>query len=206
MLTKSQAVNSWDAKKKENLLQFVTGTSRIPVNGFRELHGSDGPLRFTIEMTGPVDHLPTSSPSLNRLHLPPYNSYGDLDMNLSLAIELGVCFSDDVSGCISQQERRPQQQQRDSVGHAAGGSASAPHRVSTPQPQLQAQPVYSRQSPSPSGRRLSLINMFVRGSVMIKRARSMNILSKTARSQTMNELSSSPRAQIINTLPASVLA
>jgi E3 ubiquitin-protein ligase NEDD4 len=28
-----------DAEKKMRLLQFSTGTSRIPVNGFKDLHG-----------------------------------------------------------------------------------------------------------------------------------------------------------------------
>ena len=53
-----KAVRSFDTEKKARLLQFVTGTSRIPVNGFKDLHGSDGPRRFTIERTGEVDRLP----------------------------------------------------------------------------------------------------------------------------------------------------
>jgi E3 ubiquitin-protein ligase NEDD4 len=42
------------------LLQFATGTSRIPVNGFKDLQGSDGPRRFTIEKSGEVGQLPKS--------------------------------------------------------------------------------------------------------------------------------------------------
>jgi E3 ubiquitin-protein ligase NEDD4 len=95
ILTKSQAVNSWDAKKKANLLQFVTGTSRIPVNGFRELRGSDGPRRFSIANTGPIDYLPKSHTCFNRLDLPPYESYEDLEKKLSIAIELGKGFGDE---------------------------------------------------------------------------------------------------------------
>lgn len=55
-----QAVRSWDSEKKARLLQFVTGTSRIPVNGFKDLQGSDGPRRFTIEKTGTIESLPKS--------------------------------------------------------------------------------------------------------------------------------------------------
>ena len=53
-----QAVRSWDAEKKSRLLQFTTGTSRIPVNGFKDLQGSDGPRRFTLEKAGDVNALP----------------------------------------------------------------------------------------------------------------------------------------------------
>ena len=51
-------VSGYDSEKKSRLIQFVTGTSRIPVNGFKDLQGSDGPRRFTIEKTGEVNALP----------------------------------------------------------------------------------------------------------------------------------------------------
>lgn len=38
-----QVVGTWDLEKKARLLQFTTGTSRVPVNGFKDLQGSDGP-------------------------------------------------------------------------------------------------------------------------------------------------------------------
>lgn len=53
-----QVVRSWDGEQKSRLLQFTTGTSRIPVNGFKDLQGSDGPRRFTIEKTGELTNLP----------------------------------------------------------------------------------------------------------------------------------------------------
>lgn len=34
-----QVVENWDNELRARMLQFVTGTSRVPVNGFRELHG-----------------------------------------------------------------------------------------------------------------------------------------------------------------------
>jgi E3 ubiquitin-protein ligase NEDD4 len=51
-------VRSWDGEQKSRLLQFTTGTSRIPVNGFKDLQGSDGPRRFTIEKAGEITNLP----------------------------------------------------------------------------------------------------------------------------------------------------
>ncbi|EEB95035.1 hypothetical protein MPER_06057, partial [Moniliophthora perniciosa FA553] len=41
-----QCIRSWPAERKSRLLQFTTGTSRVPVNGFKDLQGSDGPRRF----------------------------------------------------------------------------------------------------------------------------------------------------------------
>ena len=55
-----RCIRSWDAEQKSRLLQFATGTSRIPVNGFKDLQGSDGPRRFTIEKAGEIAHLPKS--------------------------------------------------------------------------------------------------------------------------------------------------
>jgi E3 ubiquitin-protein ligase NEDD4 len=53
-----KCIRSWDSEKKSRLLQFTTGTSRIPVNGFKDLQGSDGPRRFTIEKAGEITQLP----------------------------------------------------------------------------------------------------------------------------------------------------
>lgn len=43
-----KALKSWPVEKRSRLLQFATGTSRTPVNGFRDLQGSDGPRKFTV--------------------------------------------------------------------------------------------------------------------------------------------------------------
>jgi hypothetical protein len=52
---------------QSRLLQFTTGTSRIPVNGFKDLQGSDSPRRFTIEKAGEVTQLPKSHTCFNRI-------------------------------------------------------------------------------------------------------------------------------------------
>ena len=43
---------------RSRLLQFVTGTSRVPMNGFKELYGSNGPQLFTIEKWGTPENVP----------------------------------------------------------------------------------------------------------------------------------------------------
>ncbi|KAJ3075434.1 hypothetical protein HDU98_008172 [Podochytrium sp. JEL0797] len=87
-----RCVKEWDNEKKANLLQFVTGTSRIPVNGFKDLQGSDGPRRFCIEKTGEIDSLPKSHTCFNRLDLPPYKSFEVLEKKVTMAIELTAGF------------------------------------------------------------------------------------------------------------------
>ncbi|KAJ3194084.1 hypothetical protein HK101_003549 [Irineochytrium annulatum] len=85
-------VRQMEAEKKAHLLQFVTGTSRIPVNGFKDLQGSDGPRRFTIEKTGELEQLPKSHTCFNRLDLPPYKSYEKLAEKLTMAVEETMGF------------------------------------------------------------------------------------------------------------------
>ena len=58
MVVLFQAVYSFNNETRSRLLQFVTGTSRVPVNGFAELYGSNGPQLFTIEKWGTTKQLP----------------------------------------------------------------------------------------------------------------------------------------------------
>ena len=87
-----QCVRAWPPERKSRLLQFATGTSRIPVNGFKDLQGSDGPRRFTIEKSGEVTQLPKSHTCFNRIDLPPYSSKTILEEKLVWAVEETVGF------------------------------------------------------------------------------------------------------------------
>ncbi|KAJ3218010.1 hypothetical protein HK099_005276 [Clydaea vesicula] len=87
-----KCVDSFEPEKKARLLQFVTGTSRIPVNGFRDLQGSDGPRRFTIERLGDTGALPKSHTCFNRIDLPVYKNYETLVTKLTMAVEETVGF------------------------------------------------------------------------------------------------------------------
>ncbi|XP_030561304.1 E3 ubiquitin-protein ligase Su(dx) [Drosophila novamexicana] len=82
-----QFVRETDNEKRARLLQFVTGTCRVPVGGFAELMGSNGPQRFCIEKVGKETWLPRSHTCFNRLDLPPYKSYDQLVEKLTFAIE-----------------------------------------------------------------------------------------------------------------------
>ncbi|KAL2111527.1 hypothetical protein VUR80DRAFT_9881 [Thermomyces stellatus] len=87
-----QTIRSWDGEQKSRLLQFATGTSRIPVNGFKDLQGSDGPRRFTIEKAGDVNNLPKAHTCFNRLDLPPYKDLETLQQKLTTAVEETMGF------------------------------------------------------------------------------------------------------------------
>nr|XP_025740168.1 E3 ubiquitin-protein ligase NEDD4 isoform X4 [Callorhinus ursinus] len=82
-----KAVLMMDSEKRIRLLQFVTGTSRVPMNGFAELYGSNGPQSFTVEQWGSPEKLPRAHTCFNRLDLPPYESFEELWDKLQMAIE-----------------------------------------------------------------------------------------------------------------------
>ena len=62
-----RAVRSFDKEERAKLLQFVTGTSKVPLNGFKELEGMNGINRFNIHRDyGDKDRLPSSHTCFNR--------------------------------------------------------------------------------------------------------------------------------------------
>jgi len=82
-----RVVLSFTNEMRSRLLQFVTGTSRVPMNGFKELYGSNGPQLFTVEKWGGPTNYPRAHTCFNRLDLPPYESYQQLRDKLIKAIE-----------------------------------------------------------------------------------------------------------------------
>ncbi|XP_037550223.1 NEDD4-like E3 ubiquitin-protein ligase WWP1 [Nematolebias whitei] len=82
-----QLVKEVDNEVRLRLMQFVTGTCRLPLGGFAELMGSNGPQKFCIEKVGKDTWLPRSHTCFNRLDLPPYKSYEQLKEKLLFAIE-----------------------------------------------------------------------------------------------------------------------
>ncbi|XP_076245153.1 E3 ubiquitin-protein ligase Nedd4 isoform X4 [Calliopsis andreniformis] len=82
-----RVVLSFSNEMRSRLLQFVTGTSRVPMNGFKELYGSNGPQLFTIEKWGRPENYPRAHTCFNRIDLPPYESYQQLREKLIKAIE-----------------------------------------------------------------------------------------------------------------------
>uniref|UniRef100_A0A803SLZ4 E3 ubiquitin-protein ligase n=1 Tax=Anolis carolinensis TaxID=28377 RepID=A0A803SLZ4_ANOCA len=82
-----QFIKEADNEVRMRLMQFVTGTCRLPLGGFAELMGSNGPQKFCVEKVGKETWLPRSHTCFNRLDLPPYKSYEQLKEKLLFAIE-----------------------------------------------------------------------------------------------------------------------
>lgn len=87
-----KAIGSFNTEERTRFLQFVTGTSRLPMNGFRELWGSSGPQLFTIEKWGERSKLPRAHTCFNRIDLPPYENYQELRQKLIQAMEMSEAF------------------------------------------------------------------------------------------------------------------
>ncbi|XP_033914568.2 E3 ubiquitin-protein ligase HECW1 isoform X2 [Acipenser ruthenus] len=80
-------VERFNNEQRLRLLQFVTGTSSVPYEGFAALRGSNGLRRFCIEKWGKITSLPRAHTCFNRLDLPPYPSYTMLYEKLLIAVE-----------------------------------------------------------------------------------------------------------------------
>ena len=80
-------VRSWAAERRSKLLRFVTGTTRIPVNGFDDPQGPYAPLDCIIDKAGDPRYMPKSHASINCIDLPPYEDYATLEHKLTLAVE-----------------------------------------------------------------------------------------------------------------------
>lgn len=80
-------IEKFSNEQRLRLLQFVTGTSSIPYEGFANLRGSTGPRRFCIEKWGKPNALPRAHTCFNRIDLPPYPTPDILYEKLLLAVE-----------------------------------------------------------------------------------------------------------------------
>ncbi|KAF6160653.1 hypothetical protein GIB67_019593 [Kingdonia uniflora] len=82
-----EVVQGLSKEDKARLLQFVTGTSKVPLEGFSALQGISGSQRFQIHKAyGSPDHLPSAHTCFNQLDVPEYPSKEHLEERLLLAI------------------------------------------------------------------------------------------------------------------------
>ncbi|KAI8764072.1 E3 ubiquitin-protein ligase HUWE1, partial [Biomphalaria glabrata] len=82
-----RALRSFDQAERANFLQFVTGTSKVPLGGFGNLEGMNGTQKFQIHRDDrSTDRLPSAHTCFNQLDLPAYETYDKLRKMLLLAI------------------------------------------------------------------------------------------------------------------------
>uniref|UniRef100_A0AAQ5YLU8 E3 ubiquitin-protein ligase HACE1 n=2 Tax=Amphiprion TaxID=80969 RepID=A0AAQ5YLU8_AMPOC len=85
-----EVVKSLTQEERVLLLQFVTGSSRVPHGGFAYLMGGSGLQKFTVAAVPYTSNLlPTSSTCINMLKLPEYPSKEVLKDRLLVALHCG---------------------------------------------------------------------------------------------------------------------
>ncbi|KAK5101811.1 E3 ubiquitin-protein ligase tom1 [Lithohypha guttulata] len=85
-------VKAMSNEERAKLLQFITGTSKVPLNGFKELEGVSGLTKCNIHKDPSTNRLPTSHTCFNQLDLPAYESFEVMKHNISTAISLGADY------------------------------------------------------------------------------------------------------------------
>ena len=85
-----EIVREMDKQSLALLLQFITGTSKVPLEGFKALQGISGPQRFQIHKAyGDASRLPSAHTCFNQLDLIEYETKEQLRDRLMVAIEEG---------------------------------------------------------------------------------------------------------------------
>ena len=82
-----EIVEEYSEENRAKLLQFSTGSSGVPAQGFGSLQGNDGNLRkFTLMGSYDVKVFPRSHTCFNRIDLPIYSSKEEMRKYLTIAV------------------------------------------------------------------------------------------------------------------------
>ena len=84
-----EVLEGFDMELRTAFIQFVTGSSRVPVEGFKDLRGMNGVQRFNIHREFQQDRLPRAHTCFNQLDLPNYATKEILIEKLRYAITEG---------------------------------------------------------------------------------------------------------------------
>lgn len=93
-----ETVEGFSDEERARLLQFTTGSSRVPVQGFKALTSYDGRIcHFTLKAVPyPENAFPRAHTCFNRIDLPLYKTKKELEEVLSLVINMEVTgFTDE---------------------------------------------------------------------------------------------------------------
>ena len=83
-----RALRSFDQTDQAKFMQFVTGSSKVPLQGFGALEGMNGPQKFQIHRDDrSTDRLPSAHTCFNQLDLPAYETYDKLRTYLLKAVQ-----------------------------------------------------------------------------------------------------------------------
>uniref|UniRef100_A0A183BI21 HECT-type E3 ubiquitin transferase n=1 Tax=Globodera pallida TaxID=36090 RepID=A0A183BI21_GLOPA len=96
-----RALKAFEAEDKAKFLQFVTGTSKVPLQGFAHLEGMNGVQKFTIQKdTRSNNRLPSAHTCFNQLDLPEYPDYETLLKMLLLASREYKSYNDEAANDV----------------------------------------------------------------------------------------------------------
>jgi E3 ubiquitin-protein ligase HUWE1 len=84
-----RVMKGFDDQEKALFLQFVTGTAKVPLEGFAGLYGAEGLKRFNIHKAYGTHLLPAAHTCFNQLDLPDYPSEEVLKDKLLIALRHG---------------------------------------------------------------------------------------------------------------------
>ncbi|KAA1127878.1 hypothetical protein PGTUg99_000780 [Puccinia graminis f. sp. tritici] len=84
-----RAVRSFGQEERAKLLQFATGSSRVPLEGFGALQGAQGATKFSLVNAHTKNVLPSAHTCFNQIDLPSYDSYEELRRMFLIAINEG---------------------------------------------------------------------------------------------------------------------
>eukprot|EP00927_Polykrikos_kofoidii_P003483 TRINITY_DN11382_c0_g4_i2.p1 TRINITY_DN11382_c0_g4~~TRINITY_DN11382_c0_g4_i2.p1 ORF type:complete len:3793 (+),score=824.17 TRINITY_DN11382_c0_g4_i2:147-11525(+) len=84
-----KVLSEFSQEQRAWFLQFATGTSRVPVEGFKGLIGMRGPQKFSIHRAFGADRLPSAHTCFNQVDLPEYPSEEILRDKLMQAVSEG---------------------------------------------------------------------------------------------------------------------
>lgn len=84
-----KVLSEFNQEQRAWFLQFATGTSRVPVEGFKGLIGMRGPQKLSLHKAFGADRLPSAHTCFNQLDLPEYPSEDVLREKLSQAVSEG---------------------------------------------------------------------------------------------------------------------
>lgn len=84
-----EVVRDYPQEQRAKLLQFVTGTSGVPIQGFGYLQGNDGAIRrFTLHGDKNTKTFPRAHTCFNRIDLPIYKTKADMQKYMTMAISM----------------------------------------------------------------------------------------------------------------------
>ncbi len=92
-----EIIDGLTPEKRARLLQFSTGTSRVPIEGFKGLTSSSGIIHpFTIQLlpreesSSSLSLFPKAHTCFNRIDLPMYKDQEELETYLSIVCEMEI--------------------------------------------------------------------------------------------------------------------